>query len=41
MPGKPRLEIAGNYHIVNRDVEQRVVFSEAEDYEYFAELLCF
>jgi len=31
MPRKPRLEIAGYYHIINRGVEQRVVFSEAKD----------
>ena len=41
MPRKPRIEIAGYYHIINRGVEQRVVFEEAEDYEYFIELLCF
>ncbi len=41
MPRKPRLEIAGYYHIINRGVEQRVVFTEMEDYEYFIELLCF
>ena len=34
MPRKPRIEIAGYYHIVNRGVEQRTVFKEAEDYEY-------
>ena len=41
MPRKPRIEIAGYYHIVNRGVEQRNVFLEADDYEYFEELLCF
>ena len=41
MPRKPRIEIAGYYHIINRGVEQRVVFKEAEDYEYFEELMCF
>ena len=41
MPRKPRIEIAGYYHIVNRGVEQRVVFEEKEDYEYFEELMCF
>ena len=41
MPRKPRIEIAGYYHIVNRGVEQRIVFKEADDYEYFEELLCF
>ena len=41
MPRKPRIEIAGYYHIINRGVEQRIVFKEADDYEYFEELLCF
>jgi len=41
MPRKPRIEIAGYYHIINRGVEQRVVFKEAQDYEYFEELMCF
>ena len=40
MPRKPRIEIPGFYHIVNRGVEQRVVFEEKEDYEYFEELMC-
>jgi REP element-mobilizing transposase RayT len=33
--------MAGYYHIINRGVEQRVVFEEADDYEYFEELMCF
>ncbi len=41
MPRKPRIEIAGYYHIINIGVEQRVIFKEAEDYEYFEELMCF
>jgi len=40
MPRKPRIEIAGYYHIINRGVEQRVVFKEAEDYEYFEKIMC-
>ncbi len=40
MPRKPRIEINGYYHIVNRGVERRVVFEENDDYEYFIELLC-
>ena len=40
MPRKPRIEIAGYYHIINRGVEQRIIFKEAEDYEYFEELMC-
>lgn len=31
IPRKPRIEIAGYYHIVNRGVEQRIVFKEADD----------
>ena len=41
MPRRSRIEIAGYCHIINRGVEQRIVFKEAEDYEYFKELLCF
>ena len=41
MPRKPRIEIAGYYHIINRGVEQRVVFKVPDDYEYFEELMCF
>jgi len=41
MPRKPRIEIPGYYHILNRGVAQRNVFIEAEDYEYFEELVCF
>ncbi len=40
MSRKPRIEIPGYYHIINRGVEQRVVFEDEEDYEYFLELLC-
>ena len=41
MPRKPRIEINGYYHIINRGVEQRVVFEEPADYKYFEELMCF
>ena len=41
MARKPRIEIPGYYHVVNRGVEQRVVFKDAADYEYFEELMCF
>ena len=40
MPRKPLIEIAGFYHIINRGVEQKVVFKEVDDYEYFEELMC-
>ena len=41
MPRKPRIEIDGYYHVVNRGVEQRVVFNDPDDYAYFEELMCF
>ena len=41
MPRRPRIEIPGFYHVVNRGVEQRVVFEEPADYENFEELMCF
>jgi len=41
MPRRPRIEIPGFYHIINRGVEQREVFQEPEDYQYFEELMCF
>ena len=41
MPRKPRIELPGTYHIINRGVEQRVVFKESADYEHFEELMCF
>jgi len=41
MPRKPRIEISGYYHIINRGVEQRTIFEDAQDYEYFEELMCF
>jgi len=40
MPRKPRIELPGKYHIINRGVEQRVVFKERADYEQFEELMC-
>lgn len=39
MPRLPRIEIAGFYHIINRGVEQRIVFKEKEDYDFFLEQL--
>ena len=39
MPRKPRIEIPGYYHVVNRGVERRVVFEEPQDYEKFENLL--
>ena len=41
MARRPRIEIPGYYHIINRGIEQRVIFKEPADYEYFEELMCF
>ncbi|MDQ7084065.1 MAG: transposase [Sulfurovum sp.] len=41
MARRPRIEIAGYYHIVNRGVAQQAIFREPSDYEYFEELMCF
>ena len=40
MPRRPRIELPGFYHVINRGVEQRKVFLEKEDFEYFEELIC-
>ncbi|RXJ69315.1 hypothetical protein CRV08_04715 [Halarcobacter ebronensis] len=39
MARRPRIEIAGYYHIINRGVEKRVVFYDKDDFEYFIDLL--
>ena len=41
MARRPRIENIGYYHIVNRGVEQRVVFKEKEDFKQFETLMCF
>ena len=40
MPRRPRIDMVGHYHIVNRGVDQRVVYKEHEDYETFLTILC-
>lgn len=39
MPRKERYQEAGYYHIINRGVEKRDIYLEAEDYDYFLTLL--
>lgn len=39
MARRPRIDITGYYHIVNRGVERRVVFYDKDDFEYFIDLL--
>ena len=41
MPRKPRIEIPGYYHIINRGVDRMNLFRHRDDYEYFEELMCF
>ena len=40
MPRRPRIEMVGYYHIVNRGVEQRITYEEQEDFETFLIMLC-
>ncbi|MDQ1243974.1 MAG: REP-associated tyrosine transposase [Campylobacterota bacterium] len=39
MPRKERYQESGHYHIINRGVEQRSIYLEPEDYEFFLDLL--
>lgn len=40
MARKPRLDMAGFHHVVNRGVEKRKIFIEEEDFFYFLDLVC-
>lgn len=40
MPRRPRVDMVGCYHIVNRGVEQRIIYEDNEDFETFLEMLC-
>ncbi len=41
MARRPRIELAGYYHIINRGVDKMNIFRHPDDYEYFEELMCF
>jgi len=41
MPRRPRIELPGYYHIINRGVDKMNIFRHRDDYEYFEELMCF
>jgi len=41
MPRKPRIDIPGFYHIINKGVGGRVVFYKKEDFNKFEKLLCY
>ncbi|BAF71978.1 transposase [Sulfurovum sp. NBC37-1] len=40
MARRPRIELVGYYHIINRGVAQMPIFKEPDDYEQFEELMC-
>jgi len=40
LPRKPRIEMPGYHHVLNRGVERRNVFLDQEDFQSFLALLC-
>ena len=40
MARRPRIEIPGYYHVLNRGVERRKIFQDPEDYRHFEKLMC-
>ncbi|MEA2112012.1 MAG: transposase [Campylobacterota bacterium] len=40
MARRPRIDMPGFHHIMNRGVEQRKIFLDEEDFEVFLKLLC-
>ncbi|PHR54703.1 MAG: hypothetical protein COA44_12505 [Arcobacter sp.] len=40
MARRPRLDLAGFHHVLNRGVEKRKIFIDEDDYKYFLELMC-
>jgi len=40
MPRRPRIEMVGSYHVINRGVDRKIVYKDKKDFEYFLELLC-
>ena len=40
MPRKPRIDLAGYHHIVNRGVNRSEVFTDESDYEMFLKIVC-
>ncbi len=40
MPRKPRIELAGYHHIINRGVNHSEVFVDNDDYEMFLKIVC-
>ena len=40
MPRKPRIDLAGYHHVINRGVNRSTVFTDDEDYEMFLKIVC-
>ncbi len=40
MPRRPRVDMVGPYHIVNRGVDRRVIYKDDEDHKTFLQILC-
>ena len=40
MPRKPRIDLAGYHHVINRGVNRSEVFVDSDDYETFLKIVC-
>ncbi len=40
MPRKPRIDLAGYHHVVNRGVNRSNIFVDEDDYEMFLKIVC-
>jgi len=40
MPKKPRIDLAGYYHIINRSVNRSDIFVDDSDYEMSLKMVC-
>ena len=40
MPRKPRIDLAGYHHVINRGVNRSEVFQDKDDYEIFLKIVC-
>ena len=40
MPRRPRIDMVGYYHVVNRGVDQRIIYKDDDDFKMFLELVC-
>jgi putative transposase len=40
MPRKPRIEMIGYHHVLNRGVNKQAIFLDAQDNQMFLQILC-